>query len=303
VATNAASNSGRFRPPLAKRLTERGVDRTLLLLLPGLLFSVGLFIYPMLYGLQLSLSPEEGGTFANYRRFFSDSFFRDTMWLTTRLAVPAVLINVALALPLAYRMRYLARGRRVVTLILIFPLTLGSVLLAKGLLNFLSGTGWLNRLLLELGIIDVPLQLIHNYWGVLIALVVADFPFVFLLLLSYAAGIDPAYERAAAVFGASPWQRFRRITFPLLAPGLAITSALAFVLAFGVFPSAILLGAPEGETRTMAVAAFREGFQQFDFAMGTTIALLMAVIELAVIIFVLALRAWVAPTRGTGRKG
>ncbi|MEJ7792984.1 MAG: sugar ABC transporter permease [Gaiellaceae bacterium] len=303
MALDATASRGPRRPPLNRRLAERGVDWTLLLLVPALVFAVGLFVYPMLYGLRLSLDPLEGSTFANYRRFFSDSFYRDTIWFTLRLAVPALLINVLLALPLAYRMRYAARGRRLVTIILIFPLTLGSVLLGKGLLNFLSGTGWLNRTLISLGIVDVPVQLIHNYLGVLIAVVIADFPFVFLLLLSYASGIDPTYERAAAVFGASAWQRFRLITLPLLAPGLAITASLAFVLGFGIFPSAILLGQPDGATRTMGVAAYSEAFQQFDFPMATTIALLMAAIELVVIVFVLTLRARLAPTVATGIKG
>jgi putative spermidine/putrescine transport system permease protein len=293
--TADATTQERLRPSLARRLAERDVDLTLLLLVPALVFAVGLFVYPMLYGLRVSLSPDEGGRLENYRRFFSDPFFRDTIWVTARLAIPAVVVNVLLALPLAYRLRYAARGRRVITVILIFPLTLGSVLLAKGLLNFLSGTGWLNRVLQSLGLIDQPLQLVHNYWGVLFAIVMADFPFVFLLLLSYASGIDPAYERAAAVFGANAWHRFRRITLPLLAPGLAVTTSLAFVLGFGVFPSAIMLGRPEGETRTMGVAAYREAFQQFDFSMATTIALLMAAVELLAIALVLALRARLAP--------
>ncbi len=291
------------RPPLSQRLAERGIDWTLLMLVPALVFAFGLFVYPMLYGLRLSLSPDAGERFANYERFFRDPFFRDTIWLTTRIAIPGLLINVLLALPLAYRMRYMARGRRLVTLVLIFPLTLGSVLLGKGLLNFLGGTGWVNRSLESLGLIDEPLQLVHNYWGVLAAIIVADFPFVFLLLLSYASGIDPSYEKAAAVFGASPWRRFRLIMQPLLAPGLAITAALAFVLGFGVFPSAIMLGRPEGETRTMGVAAYSQAFQQFDFSMATTIALLMAMIELIVIVFVLTLRAKFAPPVGSGRKG
>ena len=299
----AAGRIAAPRPLLSQRLAERGIDWTLLMLVPALVFAVGLFVYPMLYGLRLSLSPEEGGRLANYERFFRDPFFRDTIWLTARIAIPGLLINVLIALPLAYRMRYMARGRRLATLILIFPLTLGSVLLAKGLLNFLGGTGWLNRALQSLGLIDEPIQLVHNYWGVLAAIILADFPFVFLLLLSYASGIDPSYEKAAAVFGASPWRRFRLIMLPLLAPGLAITAALAFVLGFGVFPSAIMLGRPEGETRTMGVAAYSEAFQQFDFPMATTIALLMAAIELIVIVIVLALRAKFAPTVGSGRKG
>ena len=289
--------------PLSRRLAERGIDFRLALLLPAVVFAIGLFIYPFLYGLQLSLSPQEGGVTANYRRFFVDPFFRDTVWLTFRIAVPGMLINILVALPLALGMRGMVKGRQWVTTLLLFPLTLGTVLLSKGLLNFLGTSGWMNRTLQALGVVDGPVQLVHNYWGVLFAVIVADFPFVFLLLLSYAAGIDAVYERAAAVFGAGPWQRFRQITLPLLAPGLAITASLAFVLGFGVFPSALLVGDPLGSTRTMGVMAYREGFQQFDFPMASAVALLMAAIELIVIVAVLALRAKFVPTVGTGRKG
>lgn len=291
------------RPELRRRLAERGLDRGMWLLAPGLLFVCALFVYPFLYGLQLSLRPQEGGALADYGRFFGDAFYRDTIWKTLRLAIPAVLINVVLAVPLAYWMRDRARGRRVIATILIFPITLGTVLLTKGLLNFLGPGGWLNRALLELGLLDQPVQLVQNYWGVLIALVVSDFPFVFLLMLSYAAGIDPVYERAAAVLGAGPWQRFRKVIFPLLAPGLAITACLAFVLAFGVFPSAILLGEPSGTTRTMGVAAYREALQQFDYPMASVVAMVMAAVELVVILAILALRARLYPYAGTGRKG
>jgi putative spermidine/putrescine transport system permease protein len=291
-------------PGWRTRLAERGVDRSLWLLLPGLVFVLVLFVYPFLYGLQLSLRPlEGGGMFADYRRFFSDPFYRDTIWKTLRLAIPAVLINVVVAVPLAYWMRDRARGRHVITAILVFPITLGTVLLTKGLLNFLGPRGWLNRTLLELGIVDQPVQLVQNYWGVLIALIVSDFPFVFLLMLSYAAGIDPSYERAAATLGAGAWERFRRVILPMLAPGLAITTCLAFVLAFGVFPSAILVGQPAGSTRTIGVAAYREGFQQFDFPMASAIAMIMAAVELIVILTLLGVRARRYPTTGSGRKG
>jgi putative spermidine/putrescine transport system permease protein len=167
----------------------------------------------------------------------------------------------------------------------------------------LGPAGWVNRFLLDTGLIDQPIQLTYNYWGVLFAIIITDFPLVFLLLLSYAGGIDPTYERAAAVFGASARQRFFRVTLPLFAPGLAITTSLAFVLAFGTFPSALLLGEPAGSTRTMGVAAYSEAFQQFDYPMAATVAMLMAGLELLVIVLILGLRSRLAPTVSSGRKG
>lgn len=289
--------------PMKKRLAEKGVTPRLLLLMPAVVFVLGLFVYPFVYGLGLSLTTDNGSPWGNYQEFFSDPYLRGTIWLTVRLAVPAVIIILVTAMPLALAMRGVGRGKQAITIILLFPITIGTVLLSNGLLDFLGAAGWVNRFLLDTGLIAQPLQLIHNYWGVLFAIILTDFPFVFLLLLSYAGGIDTAYERAAAVFGASPRQRFLRVTLPLFAPGLAITTSLAFVLAFGTFPSALLVGEPAGSTRTMGVAAYSEAFQQFDYPMASTIVMLMAGVELLVIMLILGLRARLVPTLSSGRKG
>jgi len=132
--------------------------------------------------------------------------------------------------------------------------------------------------------------------------VITGFPFAFLLTLSYISGIDPSLEKAAATLGAGPMQRFRRITMPLLAPGLAITFTLSFVLAFSVFPSAQLVGDPAGSTRVISIAAYDAAFQQFDYPMGSTIAMIMAMIMLIVVGLVMAWRSLLY--RGaTGGKG
>lgn len=243
---------------LRHRLAERGVDSRLLLLVPGLLLVLVLFVYPFLYGLGLSFQPVQGGgVLANYRQFFSDTFQRDTIGKTLWLALPAALLNVAASVPIAYRLRGRFRGKRLLTTILVIPITLGTVLTAEGLLNFAGPSGWLNRSLEALGLIDEPLRLVNNYWGVFFSLVISGFPFAFLLILSYLSGIDPSLERAAASLGAGPWNRFRLVTFPLLAPGLATTFCLTFVLAFSVFPSAILVGDPTDSTRVISIAAYQ----------------------------------------------
>jgi putative spermidine/putrescine transport system permease protein len=291
------------KPALRHRLAERGVDRVLLLLIPGVLFVIVLFIYPVLYGLQISFQPKDGGgPFGNYRRFFGDSFLLDTIWITLRLAIPAALINVLASIPIAYRMRGRFRGKRLLTTILVIPITLGTVLTAEGLIEYLGPVGWLNKLLLGLHVIHSPLRLVHSYWGVLFSLIITGFPFAFLLTLSYLSGIDPTLEQAAATLGAGWWERFRRITLPLLAPGLAITFCLTFVLAFSVFPSAYLVGLPQGDTRVISIAAYESAFRDFDFPLGSAIAMVMAVVMLAVVGLVLAWRSTLY--RGaTGGKG
>ncbi|MFK3979249.1 ABC transporter permease [Micromonospora sp. NPDC050397] len=291
------------RVALRHRLAERGVDRHLLLLAPAALFVVVLFVYPFLYGVGLSFQPVEGGPFGAYREFFADPYQRDTIWTTLRLSLPAALLNVVASVPIAYRMRGRFRGKRLLTTILVVPITLGTVLTAQGLLNFLGPTGWFNRVLLGTGLLDEPARLTYNYWGVFFSIVITGFPFAFLLVLSYLSGIDPALERAAATLGANRVQRFRRITLPLLAPGLATTFCLTFVLAFSVFPSAVLVGDPAGETRVISIAAYEAAYLRYDYPMAATIAVLMGLVELLVIAAVLGWRSLLYTGSTAGGKG
>ena len=274
---------------LRRRLRERGLDGVTLLVIPGVLFVLALFIYPFLYGLVLSFQPKAGGWLANYQKFFTDPFLYQTIWLTLQIAIPATLLNTILSVPVALRVR-LMRRQKLLTTILVIPITLGTVMVADGLLTYLGPRGWMNRTLLEFGLISDPVRLIHNYWGVMLSLVISGFPFTFLLTLSYVTGIDPALEQAGAMLGARSRQRFFRILLPLLAPGLAITLALAFVQAFTVFPSAILLGAPAGPTRVISIVAYQAAFEQFDYSLASAIAMLMALIQLVIIAGLLGAR-------------
>ena len=95
-----------------------------------------LFIYPFLYGLVLSFEPPQGGWLANYHKFFTTDNLWTTIGTTLKLALPATLINVFVALPIAYRMRVKSRWQRWMTTLLVVPITLGTVLIAEGMLTY-----------------------------------------------------------------------------------------------------------------------------------------------------------------------
>src|SRR6516164_780000 len=274
---------------LRRRMRERGLDAVTLLVVPGVLFVLALFIYPFLYGLVLSFTPKQGGWLANYQKFFSDPFLYDTIYLTLQIAVPVTLLNTVLSVPVALRVRLMKR-QKLLTAILVIPITLGTVMVAEGLLTYLGPRGWVNRLLLEFGLSSQPVRLIHNYWGVMLSLVITGFPFTFLLTLSYVTGIDPSLEQAGAMLGARARTRFTRILLPLLLPGLTITLALSFVQAFSVFPSAILLGEPSGPTRAISIAAYTAAFEQFDYSLASAIAMIMAGVQVLIVVALLVLR-------------
>jgi putative spermidine/putrescine transport system permease protein len=304
-----ASTRTRSSASLRHRLAERGIDARLWMLVPAVVFALALFIYPFAYGFGLTVQPLPGtveqfcgGVFANYIAFFQDPFIFDTVWITMRLALPAALFNVLVSIPIAFKLRGKFRGKRTLQTLLVLPITLGTVLTAQGLLIFAGRQGWLNRFLLDAGLIQEPLQLVNTYLGVFFSLVISGFPFAYLLISSYLSGIDPSIEAAAKTLGAGWAQRFRRVTLPLLAPGLATTFILTFVLAFSVFPSARLVGDASDETRVFALMAYRAFAEQLDYSMASTIAILMGGVELLVVAVVFLGRSFLY--RGsTGGKG
>ncbi|MHB8627336.1 MAG: ABC transporter permease [Aggregatilineales bacterium] len=268
-----------------------------LLLLPAILLLIGLFIYPFIYGLNLSLHDNVNGTgpltLANYQNFLSDPNQLQTIWMTIQVSIPATIASVLVSIPLAYFMRRGIRFERLITTILILPITLGSVMVAQAMLIYFGRQGWFNQALEAIGLVSVkqPLTLVHNVLAVQIALFIQGFPFVFLLIFGYMSGINPDLERASRMLGASAWQTFRRVILPLTLPGIAIAFCLSFVANFTVFPSAQIVGEPNRLTRVLAITAYRAAYEgNYNPPPGIAIALIMGAIELLVVAVVLGLR-------------
>src|ERR1700712_188707 len=137
-----------------------------LCLLPSLLYVLCMFVYPFLYGVYLSLQPLKiaGFSLANYLAFFSDPYQYGTIWITFSLAVPTTIIVLLLALWLAYGMRRGIFMERTVTTILILPISLGVILLSEGILGFYGSQGWMNQVLIGLGLGKGPFFFPHNYF-------------------------------------------------------------------------------------------------------------------------------------------
>ncbi|RPH99160.1 MAG: sugar ABC transporter permease, partial [Zetaproteobacteria bacterium] len=261
-------------------------------LAPSLLYVLVMFVYPFLYGIYVSLRPMklDGFSLANYIAFFTDEYQYKTVGITFRLAVPNTIVVVAASLLFAYNMRRGIWLERTITTILVLPISLGVILLSQGILGFYGGKGWFNQMLLAAGVLEEPLVLTHNFTGVMLSLFMQQFPFCFLMLLGYISGIDPSIENSARTLGANPWTVFRRVMLPLIAPGLAIAFALVFVMSFATFPSAILLGQPTGATRTIAIAAYAQAFEQFDMSYASAIAVIMGLFQVGALLVIILLR-------------
>lgn len=290
------------RRPIRHRLAERGIDWSLLLLLPAVVVIAGLFLYPFIYGVSISFEPVNGGgALANYKNFFSDPYQAGSILKTLRLALPVALVSVGLAAPLAYQCRRDFRGRKIVTLVVMLPITFGSILIAQGMPRVFSPFGWLNLVLKAVGL--GPANLIYNYWGTFIAAVLTTLPLAFLMMMGFFGGIDRSLEHAAASLGAGRAARFWRIILPLAAPGILTAFMLALVEAFAIFPSAILVGQPDNQTHVLTIPIYQAASQNSDYTQASAIAIVLTAIELLILGLVVFIRGRLFKGPAIGGKG
>ena len=219
-----------------------------LLLLPATLFLCVFFLYPFTLVAWESVTRGGAVTLENYQRMLGHWKFPTAFWNTLLLAALVVPIQLVMALTMATVVTKLQKGRS--TLLYIFAIPLGISDLAAGLiwLAIFEQSGFLNSLLHALGVIDRPILFLsyQNTWVILIAIVLAEVwraTAIMMVILVAGMGLIPKeYGEAAEVFGASRWQRFTRVTLPMLKPSLQTALILRVILAFEVFAVVVALG-------------------------------------------------------------
>ena len=139
----------------------------------------------------------------------------------------------------------------------------------------LGNTGPVNQVLLALGIISQPLTLFHNLTGVVISETYLILPYCVLILVTAFDRIDVNLVPAARGLGASPWQTFWRVTFPLSLPGLYLATMLSLIFALGAFEGPYLMGSPQ--EITLAVDIQKQTFENLNWPRGAAEAIMMLV--------------------------
>ena len=163
---------------------------------------------------------------ARYPEFVS-AFWR-SLWLGALSSAIAVAVSVPAALAIA---RYRFPGREAMTTLFMSPLMIPHIVLGIAFLRFFTQIG--------LG---------GTFVGLVLAHIVIVLPFALRLTLASAIGLDRAIEHAAVSLGASEWVVLRRITLPLVLPGLASGWALAFINSFDEVTMTVFIAAPGTET-------------------------------------------------------
>ena len=221
-----------------------------LCLIPLLVLLLAFFVLPfgmMLYqSFFLSLLQSPAGsppTLANYAKAFGDFFYLRVLLQTLALGAAVTGLTLVLGYPVAYVLaRTRTRWRQLLIFLVISPLVVSIVIRSYGWMVLLGRVGTVNTVLQSLGLVEKPLPLMYNWFGVVVALTHVLLPFMILTLTSVIEGIPESLEDTAAVLGAGWWQRFRHVVFPLSMEGVGAGITLVFMLTIGSFVSVLLLG-------------------------------------------------------------
>lgn len=273
---------------------------------PSFLILFLVLAYPIFYAGYLSfhrvgMGQLRSGEFPfagldNYARLFSDPLFllslKNTFIFTGITVAAEVVLAVAIALLINQQGIWTSRVTR---LLILLPYAIPPI--ANGLIwSFMYSFqfGFLNRILFSLGIISEPINWAGNpdtaLYAVTVPYIWRTLPFAILLVHAALQGINKDLYEAAAVDGATAWQRFRHITLPLLIPIIVVVLVLRTSFAFAVFEEilAITQGGPGDATWVAAWYSYRVAFAPpFNIGMGAASAYVLAmIVSLLAIVYV-----------------
>ena len=279
---------------------DSGRLRLALLALPAVVLLLP-FLLAVVFVLRFSFSAEtqaiEGFSLERYLGLL-DPFFLRSVVLTLKLAALSTVICLVLAVPVAMLMAAITQPiwRRVVTSLILLPMILNLLIQSYGWIMVLGPNGIINGVLLKLGLLDRPVQLLFNEIGVLVGLVQTALPLAVFPILGSMRAISGQYLEASASLGAPPWRSFRDITLPLLKPGLIGAASIVFAFNASAFAVPLLLGGRR--VQTMGVAIRDMISPMFDWAGAAAAGVTLIAITLAT----LMAATWLS-TRTTQRQG
>ena len=193
-----------------------------------------------------------------------------TNWISLLVTLLVLLISY----PLAY---YLAnnRGMRftLVLFCIVMPYFTSVIVRTYSWMVLLGRTGIINQFLLQLGVIEQPLELLYTQTGVLIGMVYVLLPYMVLTLFATMKAIDPSLMRAARGLGASGFYAFTRVYFPLSAHGVVSGSLIVYILSIGFFITPALMGGPTDVMIAMLIERSVE--MLFDWTSAAIMSLLL----------------------------
>jgi iron(III) transport system permease protein len=255
-------------------------------------FLIVFVLFPLTRIFYDAFTNEAGAlTAANFREFFTDSFYLRSLWKSLVLGAAAVLTTSVIGIAVAYLLiRYEFPYRNLFSYLTMLPMILPPLVGVLGFVFILGRAGTVNVLLMDWFGLVHPVNFMYGIHGVLLVETVHLFPLMTLSILDALSKVDPSLEEAAQGLGAKGWRRFRDITLPLTTPGYISGALLVFIFTVADFITPLVVGVQD----LLAPQAYLNIVQFVDrriFRMGIVIS---ALLVLLAIVFVLAARQYVA---------
>ena len=200
-------------------------------------------------------SMPEGDPLKFYRYILASNLYQEALVRTFLYSLIATLGTLILGYPLAY---YMVLGknwiRLTITAFVVVPMFVALLVRTFGWMMIFSRTGPINRILLEIGLIDEPIRLMYTTLSVQVGMVAVLLPFMVLPLYATMRRIDGQLLQAARVLGAPPTAVFGQIFLPLSLPGIFSGVIIVFILSLGFYITPDLLGGSSNQVYAVLLA-------------------------------------------------
>jgi putrescine transport system permease protein len=228
--------------------------------------------------------------FSNFGFVFGDSLYIEAFLTSVRIAGVSTLLALLLGYPMAYGIARAPSGwRNVLFLLVVLPFFTSFLLRVYAWLGLLGRSGPLNGLLLHLGLIHEPLQLLQTDFAVYVGMVYSYLPFMILPLYSAIEKLDLNLLEAAADLGCRPAQVFFKITLPLTKEGIFAGCLLVFIPAVGEYVIPALLGGPD--TLMIGRVVWDEFFANRDWPVASALAIVLLVLLAGLVLLLQRIQA------------
>jgi multiple sugar transport system permease protein len=264
------------------------------LIAPSAVFLLVLFVWPLAETAVMAFTHKEHGlTTEFFSKMWGDNNFGRAIRNTFILVAIVVPLQVCIALAMAMLLQKLERGRMAFLYVWTIPLGISDLAAGIAWLAIFTDRGYFNALLSGLGIVNGPVSWLsyQSPVALFVCVIIAEIwratAIVLVILVAGVQLIPKEYAEAAEVFGASPWQRFRRVTLPLLKPSLQSALILRTVLAFEVF--AVVYALAGRDLPVLVGEAYNWQTQYQNTNVAAAYALLILVISIAATLLILRL--------------
>ena len=219
-------------------------------------------------------------TLDNFVFLLTDKLYALTYLRSLLLAASATLFALLLGFPMAYGIsRAGAATRSLLLLLIILPFWISFLLRVYAWMGLMNNYGVINNLLMWLGLVEQPIQIMYTDFAVLVGLTYSYLPFMILPLYATLEKLDLDLVEAAQDLGASSTRAFWDVTWPLARPGVIAGCLLVFIPATGEYVIPYLLGGPN--SALIGRVLFDEFFVNRDWPLASAVAIVMLVLLIA----------------------